>query len=118
MVSVSSMTVKTSNMTALVEFYKIIGLDLKPKQVKLGSEIFKTEIGGVELIFYPVDGKEISFPPPFQLSFVVPDLDVVFHQLALLSNATVVMDPIELPDGKMAVVLDPDGHSIELIQKN
>jgi lactoylglutathione lyase len=55
----------------------------------------------------------------FQVAFRVTDTQAVFAQV-VASGATPVKEPFVAPDGRstVAFVGDPDGHLIELIQRN
>ena len=112
----TSVTVNTANIKALVHFYKTLGLPLESKQVTLGSEIYRAQMGAIELTLFGIRSKEKSLTPPIQLGFIVKDVAAIISKLSEVPNVTVMMEPTDMPDGKKAIVLDPDGHSVELIQ--
>lgn len=113
---VTSITINTAKIKALVQFYRALGLPLESKQVTLGSEIYRAQLGSIEFCLFGVGHKEKSLTPPLQLSFKVKDLLTTVNKVSELANVTVMMEPTEMPDGKKAIILDPEGHAVELLQ--
>lgn len=115
-VSLTSVIINTAQVKAIVGFYKEIGVAFEQKKVTLGSEIYRAQFDGFEFVIFGVGSKVKSGTPPVQLTFKVSDISAVFKRLADYPQSTVMMEPTEMPDGRKAIVLDPDGHSVELLQ--
>ena len=115
-VQLDRVTINTANLPDMLEFYRAIGLDLQTKKSSLGSQVYTTRLGNIEFQLYSINIKDPMATPPLQMSFEVDDIEAVFAQLSLLRGVDVIMEPTELPDGKRAIVLDPDGQSVEVIQ--
>jgi hypothetical protein len=71
-------------------------------------------LGQVNLSLYDIAKGESSASPNFSMKIEVENLSQVMSKLAKLDKVEVVMDQESLPDGKMSIVLDPEGYSIEL----
>jgi hypothetical protein len=48
---------------------------------------------------------------------MITNIDKTVAELVSVPGAMSILDPTDMPDGKKAIVLDPDGNSIELCQK-
>lgn len=100
----------------MLEFYRIIGFQFKAIKVDKGSEVYRAVHGGVEFSLYSIKNTQKSQIPSLQLGFRITDLEKSVSQLQNVNGAMSILDPTDMPDGKKAIVLDPDGHSIELIE--
>lgn len=98
----------------MAQFYKTLGIELIPREVKKGSVTWRGLVGNLELQIYAC--KKIDPPPvpKISLRFEVANLSDILNKLRLIDGVQIVMDEMQLPDSKSAVVLDPDGHSVEL----
>jgi hypothetical protein len=48
------------------------------------------------------------------LSFRLSNFDEKLKNVTAVPGVVTMLDPVAMPSGKTAMVLDPDGHSIEL----
>lgn len=95
-------------------FYQIIGFQFTVAKVDKGSEIQRAIHNGVEFSLYSISRAADSVIPRLQLGFKVLELEKAVHNLRAIPGVICVMEPTVMPDGKKAIVLDPDGHAIEL----
>ena len=120
-VKLISITLNTSNLDGQIRFYKALGFEIETVKVSKGSECYRARpaIGdrqsiGFEINIFGLKDKKNSATPIIQLAFSVVDFDKVFRQLTAIEGVEVLMDPTDLPDGRKAIVKDPDGNSIEI----
>lgn len=116
-IQVKSITINTSQLYMQVEFYRALGFDLKTQKVDKGSQVFKCHIGpGFEFCLFGVLERKNAGSPPLQLQVQVENINQVFENVKNMSSVFVILDPTDLPDGRKAIIKDPDGNAIELIQ--
>lgn len=102
----------------MLSFYEILGFEFTAFKVLIGGQGYRAVNGGLELCLYSIDRAERAGQvPSFQLGVCVADVEQVVAQLKEKLQTDCILDPTQFPDGKRAIVLDPDGHSIELTQK-
>ncbi|MNS93349.1 Glyoxalase-like domain protein [compost metagenome] len=101
----------------MLSFYKLVGFEFKGIKVDKGSEVYRALHGGVEFSLYSITNPQRSTIPSLQLGFNITDLEKTVAGLVQIPGAMCILDPTDMPDGKKAIVLDPDGHSIELCQR-
>ncbi len=70
---------------------------------------------GVEFCLFERKHEEIA-APNFQFSFKVRNVDELVGKLLASHLCQVILAPQEMPDGRKAIVLDPDEHSVELME--
>lgn len=98
------------------QFYLALGANLKPKQVKVGSIVWQGFLGGLELIIYSAPKLNPAPVPQISMRFEVRDVEKSLESIRHVPGAEVLMDLMDLPDSRKAIVLDPDGHSVEIYQ--
>lgn len=98
----------------MLAFYRIIGFAFNATKVDKGSEVYRAIHGGVEFSLYSIKNPQKSQIPSLQLGFRVTDLEKTVTELVKVPGVTCILDPTDMPDGKKSIVLDPDGHSLEL----
>lgn len=101
----------------MLGFYRIIGLQFEASKVDKGTEIYKAYHHGLEFSLYSSKTVEKEKSPRLQLGFTIQNLDKIISELSQTSGITCLLDPMETEIGKRAIVLDPDGHAIELVQQ-
>lgn len=112
-----SVTLNTANLAALVEFYSFLGFPLKKASVSHGSELYRAQQGNIELCLFGLVEKKNTASPVLQLGFHVSALKDLFPWIKCVDGVTVILEPTELPGGLKAIVKDPDGNSVELIEQ-
>lgn len=101
----------------MLRFYSDIGLQFETVQVSKGGQYYKSYIGAIEFMIYGVAQAERAKYPACQFSIEVDNIETVVTKLSQIEGVSIVLDPILLADGWKAVLMDPDGHSVELISK-
>jgi lactoylglutathione lyase len=111
----TSITVNTPNLENMVRFYEILGCQFKRVKVSVGGEIFRSCIEDFELSLMSISTVELSKYPKVMMGFKIKDLDKKVQLLNLIPGVIMILDPTDMPDGKKAILQDPDGHSVELL---
>lgn len=116
--SVSAIVLWTARAREVVAFYEALGLPLATEQHEEGPAHWACELQGVHFAVYEQDEGDLP-PPEYKaagaslLGFDVDDLDAAYLA-AKTVGARVLIRPEEVPWGRRAVVLDPDGRTVEL----
>lgn len=101
---------------ALVEFYAILGIQLLPEQHGKGPQHYAAQ-GPASTVFeiYPATSDE-KVTRNIRLGFEITQLDTVLAQLTAAGFA--IHQPAKASAwGYRAVVLDPEGRKVELIER-
>ncbi|QLY24272.1 VOC family protein [Bdellovibrio sp. KM01] len=114
---ISSITINTGQLQNMLEFYSRVGFKFQMVRVDKGSEVYRAVHDGVEFSLYSLPTAQKAQVPSLQLGFQITELENTVADLAKVPGSLLILDPTEMPDGKKAIILDPDGHSIELCQK-
>tara|TARA_B110001454_G_C12723330_1_gene436724 strand:- start:12466 stop:12822 length:357 start_codon:yes stop_codon:yes gene_type:complete len=113
--SLRSLVIATSQIKDVLRFYENLGLTFKIKKVSLGTEYYWTMANGLEIAFLEKPDLKQDPQPHYTLSFEVKDIDAKFQQF--VANKFIgILDPTDFPDGRKAIVLDPDGRSVEMTE--
>jgi catechol 2,3-dioxygenase-like lactoylglutathione lyase family enzyme len=114
-IALNLVVLRSADMARSAEFYSRLGLRFARHQHGNGPEHFAAELGSGVFELYPLspDG-----PPTAgtRIGFRVPSLEIALAGLTEYPSA-VVSPPKDSQWGRRAVVMDPDGHRIELIQQ-
>lgn len=113
-ISFSLLVIKTHQRERLRVFYETIGITFTEEQHGKGPLHFAGQVGEMVMEIYPLH-PDATTDTTTRLGFHVPSLDVVLEKL-VAQGAKVVTAAKETPWGYRAVVLDPDGRSVELCQ--
>jgi predicted enzyme related to lactoylglutathione lyase len=114
-ITLNLVVLRSPDMTRAAAFYSRLGLQFSQHRHGSGPEHFAAELpGGGVFELYPLasDGASTSGT---RIGFRVPSVDAA---LAALSDyPTAIVTPARDSEwGRRAVVADPDGHRVELIQ--
>lgn len=112
----SSIIINTAHPEEMLRFYSRLGLHFEMKQVSKGGQCHKAYLGGVELTFFAVKETARAKSPDLQLTIRVGGLEAMVQELTSIEGVQCLLDPTHLPDGKKAILLDPDGRAVELIE--
>lgn len=112
----SSIIINTAHPEEMLRFYGRLGLHFEMKQVSKGGHCHKAFLGGVELTFFAVKETARARSPDLQLTIRVAELDAIVTDLNAIEGVQCLLDPTILPDGKKAILLDPDGRAVELVE--
>lgn len=110
---VGAIILLTANMKKSVKFYKdTLGLPIKTESADW-TEFFSD---GTVLALHPAKKKyKLKAGPNMLIGFMVNDLDDSVKQLKK-KKVKFFKKPKEEPFGKHAIIVDPDGHLISIVQ--
>ncbi len=111
--TLDKVTIATRNTPAMAAFYSaVFGAGLKPS-----GPVWVGAIGSVQLMLCPAKIAGVNVATNnVQLRFVVADIEAAVHQ-ALESGGRRLNDIEQSNAGLTAAVRDPDGNSVEIIQR-
>ncbi len=113
--SLSLLVLKTSQLDRLKAFYECIGCEFVKEKHGKGPIHYAAEIEECLLELYPIPAGKDSGASTVRVGFRVERLDEVitlFREQALSIDQT----PVQSPWGYRAVVIDPDGRKVELVE--
>ncbi len=112
-VSIDKITIATKDTDRMIDFYtKTFGAELKKRDPISGGTI-----GNMQIVLCPRDVAGVKAEQnTIQLRFVVADIEKTF-KAALEAGGTKIDAITKAGKQTIASVRDPDGNSIELIQK-
>lgn len=100
----------------MLGFYGIIGFEFVNQKIDKGSEIHRAHRQNIEFALYSLTSATKSSAPTLQLGFRVSEIEQIVAKLSTVPGALCIMEPTQMPDGKKAIILDPDGNSVELCE--
>lgn len=106
---------RSPDMAKAAEFYSRLGMNFVQHRHGNGPEHFSAELEGAVFELYPLSPSGPSTQGT-RIGFKVQSLDEAIAALSDFAGA-VVSPPQDSPWGRRAVVADPDGHRVELIQQ-
>jgi lactoylglutathione lyase len=114
-ITLNLVVLRSSNLEQAARFYSRLGLQFTRHQHGHGPEHFAAELGNSVFELYPLSADGPSTLGT-RIGFSVPSLDAA---LAALDDypAAVLSPPKDSPWGRRAIIVDPDGHRIELLQQ-
>lgn len=111
----SSITLNTNQLAAMLNFYEVLGCQFKKEQVDKGGVVLKAQLGPVEFHLFSVG---VSFPasgaPRMQLALRTQGVSQTVDKLKMLPGVQVLLEPTEMLGEVRSIILDPDGNSIDL----
>lgn len=108
--------INTSSLETQLEFFRALGVDFKEKKIKNAGSLYSGLMGDLEVIVSDSLSAKQAGQPLMSVRLEVRDLEEVWNRIKLIPGLETVMDLQDLPDGKTAVVLDPDGRAFELTE--
>jgi lactoylglutathione lyase len=112
--SLNLVVLRSSDIERAMSFYSKLGLKFTSHRHGKGPEHYSAELGGAVFELYPVS-EDGSSSLGTRIGFAVPSVDEAIKALGDYP-AAVVSPPKDSEWGRRAVVVDPDGHRIELLQ--
>lgn len=109
-IKLNLLVLKTHHLDRLKDFYSAFGISFAEERHGDGPLHLSARVGDVILELYPLQKGEAGGGT--RLGFSVPDLNAVLKRL----GAAVVSGPRETEWGRRAVVKDPDGRRVEVVQ--
>ena len=108
------LVLKTSDVPRLRTFYASLGIEFSEERHGSGPLHFAGRLGELILEIYPL-GDGATADRSTRLGFRLSELDSTL-QVLTEAGVTIRTPPAATPWGRRAVVLDPDGRSVELIE--
>ncbi|RYD49527.1 MAG: bleomycin resistance protein [Verrucomicrobiaceae bacterium] len=105
---------RSSDMERVARFYSRLGLEFSRHRHGKGPEHFAAETAGGVFEIYPLSPDGASTLGT-RIGFKVGSVDLVIAALGDFP-AAVISPSADSPWGRRAVVADPDGHKVELVQ--
>ena len=105
---------RSPDMDRAADFYRRLGLAFVKHRHGSGPEHYACEMGAAVFEVYPRQGEGDSTAGT-RVGFRVAGVDVVVAELEAV-GVQVVSRPGDSPWGRRAVVVDPDGHRVELAE--
>ena len=93
-------------------FYRALGLNFVRHSHGSGPVHLASESGGLVFEIYPLV-ENVAPTSSTRIGFSVPSVDATYESLLSAGGASVIT-PRDSQWGRRAVVIDPDGHRIEL----
>jgi catechol 2,3-dioxygenase-like lactoylglutathione lyase family enzyme len=106
------LVLKTHDLEAARKFYSALGVSFAEERHGGGPLHLAACLGDVVLELYPLSADGGAADVSTRLGFTIPDLDAVIRSL----GPAVVSGPRDTEWGRRAVVRDPDGRKVELVQ--
>lgn len=115
-VSLTLLVLKTPQVDRLRAFYQTVGVEFTEEQHGQGPRHYAGQVGDVVIELYPLADDGATVDTSTRLGFSVDKLTEVVQALEGIGTH-VVKQPSQTAWGLQAVVKDPDGRSVELIQR-
>jgi lactoylglutathione lyase len=106
--------IRSADLERALHFYTILGITLSRERHGSGPEHLAATIGAVVLEIYPQGG--VDKTTGVRLGFRVKSLEMTIARVQAIGG-TVVSPVQESEWGLRAVVSDPDGHRLELLEE-
>ncbi len=106
--------IRSADLDRSARFFAAVGVRLAPERHGTGPKHLAGQAGGAVLEVYP--SGDTGSTAGVRLGFRVPSLAGVLASLAEVEAVVVVSPPKKSPWGLRAVVTDPDGHRVELVE--
>lgn len=113
-VRLSLLVLKTHQLERLCSFYQALGMALQPEQHGSGPLHYSAELNGLILELYPLPLDQ-AVCRDVRLGFTVTNLNGLLASLEAIGTE-VAAAPRSGPWGRRAIVRDPDGRAVELVE--
>ena len=114
-IALNLVVLRSPDMPRAVEFYSRLGLHFTRHQHGSGPEHYAAELGSGVFELYPLSA-DGSSTLGTRIGFSVPSLDSAIAAISEYSTA-IISPPKDSEWGRRAVLADPDGHRVELLQQ-
>jgi predicted enzyme related to lactoylglutathione lyase len=106
--------IRVTDLARARRFYESLGLTFREEQHGSGPAHLACELGDSVVEIYPAKSAE-DLTTRTRLGFRVTDLDAL-AEAAARANGSMATPPLASPWGRRAVLRDPDGHFVELVE--
>jgi predicted enzyme related to lactoylglutathione lyase len=115
MTQLDLLVIRARDPEALARFYALLGLEFKEEQHGTGPKHLACDLGGPVLEIYPLRSEQ-QRTTATRLGFRVSALPRVLDAISALGTARVLRDAEATEWGQRAVVIDPEGHTLDLVE--
>src|SRR6266567_1847160 len=112
-VTLNLVALRSADLDRAARFYELLGVRFVREQHGSGPEHLACCLSGVVLEIYP--NASTNATSQVRIGFEVPSVEDAVNAVRD-AGGTVATPPKESPWGLRAVVADPDGHRVELVQ--
>lgn len=112
-INLNLIVIRTLNLEQTVSFYQDLGLIFNKERHGNGPEHYACELGSFVFEIYPSQSRQIDATT--RIGFNVDNIERIIDKLRL-RKAQVVTEPTVSIWGKRAVLKDPDGRKVELVE--
>jgi lactoylglutathione lyase len=114
MIALNLLVLRVEDLDRAERFYRRLGITFTRERHGRGPEHLAATIGELVLELYPLRDTPTT---GLRIGFVVPSIDdcLSSHEPG---NGAIAMAANSSEWGRRAVVVDPDGHHIELLERN
>lgn len=115
-----AIVMSTGRPDEMLDFYRALGVPLQMEHHGDGVLHWAADIGDLHVAVFPVFGEGDA--PGYRqagntfVGFVVDSVDAAVAAVFDL-GAAVIQQPTEMPWGRRAVVVDPDGRPVEIFER-
>jgi lactoylglutathione lyase len=116
---VDALVLRTANLQAAVAFYRAIGIPLKEEREPGKPSLYACKLGGIMFALSEAPPGKGGEPERAALATVGFRVDSVekAYMASKAGGGRIVVEPQDLPWGRRAVVLDPDGRPVEFSER-
>ncbi len=100
----------------MVTFYNALGAGLVETPVRKGGMSYQGALGDIKINFFSIEKKSAFISPNFSMKIEVEDLKLIMDNVRSFNSIQILMDYQDFDWGFQSVIIDPDGHSIELVE--
>ena len=113
--SLNLVVIRSSDLDRAQHFYEALGLSFERHSHGKGPEHLAAELGPDGFVFeiYPANDK-VGDTKGTRIGFRVGSIDNLINDL-VTAGGKIAQDPHDSEWGRRAVVIDPDGHKVELL---
>ena len=107
--------IRAKDPKALARFYSLLGLQFAEEKHGAGPEHLSCDLDGHVFEIYPL-ANEKQGTTATRLGFRVESLPATIRAISAITEARVLRHPEGTKRGRRAVIVDPEGHRVELVE--
>jgi len=115
MAHLNLLVIRASDPWNVARFYSILGLEFVEEKHESGPSHLSCDLGSSLFEIYPL-GRKGQPTTGTRLGFAVRSLAETLEDIAQSSSSSILESPHETEWGLTALVLDPEGHRVELTE--
>ena len=111
-IALNLIVIRVKDLNRSKRFYETLGINFSYEQHGNGEQHLSAMLEGILFEIYPSSNNIDT--SAIRLGFCVASVDKTIEQLQVIETVT-VSPPKDSQWGRRAVILDPDGHKVELV---